>query len=147
VLVRFKPEQGKESSLRKWVCEDALPRLAAKAGLGSVHLFEGTVVPAMTNEQRIRGADAGIDWALVATGYSREVLAVLVQHDTFKQQLAEHGAAANPCLLYQLEYSLSADEIDPRRYGQPDPKTLICGASRVNARLPPGIRHEHPCER
>jgi hypothetical protein len=120
VLVRFKPEQGKESVLRKWLCEDALPGLAAKAGLGSIHLFEGAVTPAMTNEQRIRGADAGVDWALVATGYSREVLAGLVQHDTFKQQLAEHGAPANRALLYQLEYSLSADEIDARRYGEPD---------------------------
>jgi hypothetical protein len=120
VLVRFKPEQGKQSLLRKWLCEDALPGLAAKPGIGSIHLFEAAVTPAMTHEQRIRGADAGVDWALVATGYSREVLAGLAQHDAFKQQLAEHGAPANPCLVYQLEYSLSADEIDPRRYGEPD---------------------------
>jgi hypothetical protein len=49
---------------------DALPRLPSEPGIGSAHLLEGAATPPMTNEQRIRGADAGVDWAVLATGYS-----------------------------------------------------------------------------
>jgi hypothetical protein len=112
LLVRFKPAQGMESSLRKWLCEEALPALPTRPGLCSVHLFEGAVTPAMTNEQRIRGADANVDWVLVLTGYSREVLTELAQHAILMDQLTQRGAMGNLSVLYQLEYSLSAREID-----------------------------------
>lgn len=31
----------------------------------------------MTNEQRMRGADAGVDWALLVTGYDQEAFTSL----------------------------------------------------------------------
>ena len=33
----------------------------------------------MTREQRIRGADGGVDWALLATAYSASDLAAVAQ--------------------------------------------------------------------
>jgi hypothetical protein len=98
LLARFKPVAEKESSLRKWLCDEALPALSARPGLSSVHLLEGALTPAMTNEQRIRGADAGVDWALVVTGYSH-------------QELARRGAVVALSCAYRLDYSLSASEI------------------------------------
>lgn len=112
LLVRFKPGEGMESSLRKWLCEDALPALPLTSGVGSAHLFEGTMTPGMTNEQRIRGADAAFDWALVVTGYRQNVLRELAQRASFKEQLVECGATVGFSALYQLEYSLNACEID-----------------------------------
>lgn len=112
LLVRFKPAQGVESSLRKWLCDDILPGLPGRPGLGSAHLLEGAVTPAMTNEQRIRGVDATVDWALVVTGYSQTVLTQLAQHETLKEQLVQRGAVGTVSVLYQLEYSLNAREID-----------------------------------
>jgi len=110
LLARFKPAPGAESPLRKWLCDEALPALPAKPGLGSAHLFEGALTPSMTNEQRIRGADAGVDWALVVTGYGEDGLARL-SADDFLEELARRGAAQVLSAAYRLDYSLSAGEI------------------------------------
>ena len=110
LLARFKPAAETASSLRKWLCDEALPALPARPGLGSVHLLEGAVTPAMTNEQRIRGADAGVDWALVVTGYSQDVLARLPEGDVLKD-LERRCAAGILSASYRLDYSLSASEI------------------------------------
>jgi hypothetical protein len=74
-------------------------------------LLEGAAAAAMTNEQRIRGADAGLDWALVVTGYSREAVAKLNEGGALEAQLARHGAVEAAGATYTLDYSLSADEI------------------------------------
>jgi hypothetical protein len=110
-LLRFKPAQRSVDILRKWLCEETLPGLATRPGLGSAHLLEAAATPAMTNEQRIRGADAGADWALVLTGYRREALARLSEAGDFVDRLAVHGATEIHSALYQLDYSLSASEL------------------------------------
>lgn len=110
-LLRFKPEPGTESSLREWLLRDALPELCLRPGIGSVHLLEGTLTPTMTNEQRIRGADAGVDWALLLTGYSQDALTTLVQADVGSTQLEGHGATGVLDALYRLDYSLSHQEL------------------------------------
>lgn len=112
LLVRFKPQVGAESSLRAWLLREALARLASAPGIGSVHLFEGALTPAMTNEQRIRGADAGVDWALLATGYSRDPLASLAHADLGATPLQEHGATDVIDALYQMDYSLTDREVN-----------------------------------
>jgi hypothetical protein len=111
LLMRFRPAPEAESSLREWLRGEALPALPTRPGLGSVHLLEGAVTPAMTNEQRIRGADAGVDWALVVTGYSQDVLARLPEGDVFKE-LAHCCPAGIFSAAYRLDYSLSASEIE-----------------------------------
>jgi hypothetical protein len=111
LLVRFKPQALKEASIRTWLVRQVLPQLPSKTGIGSVHLLEGVQTPQMTNEQRIRGADADVDWAILATGYSQDSLAELSSSDLGAGRLAEHGATGAHEATYRVDYSLSHDEI------------------------------------
>ena len=112
LLLRFKPAPAAEDSMRRWLLHDKLPQLPSRVGLGSVHLFEGAVTPQMTNEQRIRGTDAGVDWALLVTGYKEESVANLMQADLGGAQLEQHGATGVVGATYRLEYTLTRREID-----------------------------------
>jgi hypothetical protein len=111
LLVRFKPAPGAEQSLRKWLLQDELPRLPSRAGLGGAHLFEGAAAPPMTNEQRIRGADAGFDWALVVTGYGEDAVASLARAELGSARLEQHGAAAIVDATYRMDYTLTAQDV------------------------------------
>ena len=111
LLVRFKPAAGAESSLRKRLLEDILPPLPSLPGIGSVHLFEGAVTPAVTNEQRIRGVDAVLDWALLLTGYSEDALTRLLHADLGNGQLAQHGAQGVLDAMYRMEYLVTHREV------------------------------------
>ncbi len=110
LLLRFKPAAGTESSLRDWLLQD-LASLPSRPGIGSVHLFEGAVTPTMTNEQRIRGADAGFDWALFVTGYSENAVAQLLQADLVDAKLEQHGAAGVLAAIYRMDYALTEREV------------------------------------
>ena len=112
LLSRFKPEPGKASSLRDWLLDNMLPRLASTRGLGSAHLFEGALTPRMTNEQRMRGADAGVDWALLVTGYDEAVVERLVDADLGRDRLAEHGVSSLSAATYTLQYLLTKRELN-----------------------------------
>jgi hypothetical protein len=111
LLIRFKPAPGAESSLRAWLLNDTLPRLPSRRGLGSAHLFEGALTPRMTNEQRIRGADAGVDWALLVTGYGEDALVRLRQADLSRNQLKEHGSIEVSDAMYQMQYMLTDRDV------------------------------------
>jgi len=112
LLLRFKPEDEAESSLRKWLLEDALPELPSKPGIGSAHLFERALTPELTHEQRIRGADAGIDWALFVTGYSQDALMSLAHADLATAQLVERGATGVLEALYRMDYLLTDRDVN-----------------------------------
>lgn len=109
-LIRFKPATGAESALRAWLLEAALPQLPARPGMGSVHLFEGALTPAMTKEQRIRGADADVDWALLLTAYNPDDLARLAQAELSHAPLEAHGAGQILDATYRMEYALTDRE-------------------------------------
>lgn len=109
LLLRFKPATGTESSLRDWLLQD-LARLPSTPGIGSAHLFEGALTPPMTNEQRIRGADADFDWALFVTGYSQDALAQLMRADLGGAELERHGATGVLAALYRMDYALTERE-------------------------------------
>lgn len=111
LLLRFRPEALAETQIRRWLVEEILPELPVRSGIGSVHLLEGALTPQMTNEQRIRGADAGVDWAIFVTGYSEGALAQLAEGDLGAQRLAGQGAAGILSAIYRMDYSLSHDEI------------------------------------
>jgi len=111
LLIRFKPAAGAGRSLQKWLLQDALPGLPAKAGLGSAHLFEGAVAPPMTNEQRIRGADAGFDWALLVTGYSQESVTELAREDFGNARLERQGATGAVGAAYRMDYTLTERDV------------------------------------
>ena len=112
LLTRFKPQATAETRIRAWLVEAVLPQLTSRAGIGSVHLLEGALTPPMTNEQRIRGADAGFDWAILVTGYSQDALAQLSASELGVLPLSEHGAVGVQDAIYRMDYSLSHDEID-----------------------------------
>jgi len=111
LLIRFKPDADRGSLLRRWLLEDALPRLTSKSGIGSAHLFEGALTPAMTKEQRIRGADAGFDWALLVTGYGQNALEDLMQADFAGTELENRGGMEVAAGIYRMDYSLVEREV------------------------------------
>ena len=65
----------------------------------------------MTNEQRIRGADAGFDWAFFVTGYSQDALAQLMHAGLNKAQLERHGATGVVAAIYRMDYALTEREL------------------------------------
>lgn len=117
LLLRFKPAAGREDSLRDWLLQCILPRLPAMPGFGSVHLFEGALSPAMTTEQRMRGADAGVGWALFLTGYREDALAIPMQGDLGNARLEEKGAAGVVDATYRMDYALMDREVRSRPDG------------------------------
>jgi hypothetical protein len=112
LLIRFEAAAEPHDPARKWLLEAVLHGLASRRGVGSAHLFDGTLAPPMTNEQRIRGADARIDRAFFVTGYDREVLAGLMQVELGRTELEAHGIAGARHALYRLAYSLTDREVD-----------------------------------
>jgi hypothetical protein len=64
----------------------------------------------MTREQGIRGTDAGVDWALVATGYDAEAVSGLERGELGELEGASFGLYRTGYTLYELE----AKRADPR---------------------------------
>jgi hypothetical protein len=112
LLIRFKPSPSAEVPLRNWLTGQLLPPLSSRVGLGGVHLLEGALTPEMTSEQRIRGADASVDWAVMATGYDLDAVADLSAADLGVRGLAEQGATDVHQTTYRMDYSLSRGEVD-----------------------------------
>lgn len=106
-LLRFKPPADAAAALHRWLLHEALPELPTRPGLGSVHWLEGAVTPAMTQEQRIRGADAGVDSMLLLTGYDRAALDALMRDELGADALAQRGACEVTQALYRIDYSLT----------------------------------------
>jgi hypothetical protein len=109
-LLRLRPEAGAAERLRGWLVGELLPALPQRAGLVGAHLLEGARTPPMTNEQRLRGADAGVDWAVFVTGYDTDALAALAQADLAPERLAARGAADVSQAGYRAAVTLTADE-------------------------------------
>jgi hypothetical protein len=110
-LVRFKPQLEAAQSLSSWLLE-ILPTLPARRGIGSAHLLRGAATALMTNEQRIRGADADVDTALLVMGYEADALSMLARDVLGPQHLERHGAAAAIDGQYRLDYMLTRGEVD-----------------------------------
>lgn len=97
--------------MREWLVGGELPRLPSKAGLASAHLFEAALTPQSTTEQRIRGSDSTMGWALLVTGYSAASVADLLQSRLGEQQFLGRGATEYAGGVYDMEYSLARSEI------------------------------------
>jgi hypothetical protein len=108
-LIRFSPETSQAAALNRWLLEEALPALPQMPGLGSAHLLQGAQTAAMTDEQRIRGADRGVDSALIVTGYDDNAVAACA--DQLVSGLPNRGAAELSCTTYRWSYSLAGAEI------------------------------------
>jgi hypothetical protein len=103
-LIRFRPAAHGAQPLRRWLLQEVLEKLPRQPGLGSAHLLEAGAPPPMTREQKIRGADAPVDWALVLAGYDEDALGALEGG-----QLARQGAADVIEGDYRLHYSLTRE--------------------------------------
>ena len=112
LLTRFKPGASAQADLRRWLTGQLLSHLPSHAGMVSVHLLESAVTPEMTNEQRIRGADAGVDWAVFATGYDGECLAELSNGQLDARHWADHGATDVQQATYRIDHWQSHGEGD-----------------------------------
>ena len=110
LLIRCKPDADAAEPLRRWLTDETLPRHVGSRGIGSAHLLESAVAPALTNEQRIRGADAGIDWAVLITGYSEQALAHLADADLDNAQLTRRGATNVTSAVYAMDFALTCIE-------------------------------------
>jgi hypothetical protein len=110
--IRFAARAGAEASLGERLTGEILPKLPSRPGIGSVHLLRGAVAAPMTHEQRIRGADAGVDWALLVTGYGRDEVQALAQGDLGGAQLESLGASAVVAALYRADFTLAAQEMN-----------------------------------
>ena len=111
LLIRCGPADDRRGPLREWLLKQALPGLPSLAGLGSAHLLETAAKPQTTNEQRIRGADSAIDWAILVTGYSVGRVAELAGNELSHERLRGHGADAYAAGIYRMHYSLTAREV------------------------------------
>lgn len=70
--------EGHADEQRRRLSADALPWLSKQPSVIAVHLLEATAAAATTVEQRIRGKDAEIGFALIATGYDHAAMTRLV---------------------------------------------------------------------
>ena len=106
---RFRPAAGAEASLRSWLTSVVLPRLPARPGLAGAALLQSAAAPPVTREQGIRGGpDAGVDWAVVVTGYDAAALAVLEKEDLNGDEFVRNGAERAPLTAgYGLGYAIS----------------------------------------
>jgi hypothetical protein len=111
LVIRFDAPGGGASSLAEWLGGELLPGLPARRGLGSAHWLEAALPAKMTNEQRIRGVDAGIGSALLVTGYDERALAELAHGELSPARLEARGASAIVASLHRQDYTLAAAEI------------------------------------
>jgi hypothetical protein len=110
-LIRFTPEASRAAQLNRWLLEESLPVVPQMSGLGSAHLLQGAQEAAMTNEQRIRGADRGVASALLVTGYDSESVAAYANELSSVGGLSSRGADDLSCATYRWSYSLASAEI------------------------------------
>lgn len=110
-LVRCMPAPGREEALRRWLVDEALPGVATAPGLASAHLLQGALPAPMTDEQRIRGADRGVDTAIVVTGYDDEAVAAFAARLAGAGGLPDRGAPDVGVARYRLAHALTAAEV------------------------------------
>jgi len=111
-LVRFRAQAEAAESVRTWLLEEVFPKLPVKRGIGSAHLLQGAADAPMTNEQRIRGTDTGVDWALLVMGYEADALSCLARDVLGPQHLERRGVVAAIDGHYGLDYALTHAEVD-----------------------------------
>lgn len=109
-LVRFAPRADAGDAIARRL-DDLLPALPARPGLGSAHWLEAAATPAMTAEQRIRGADLGIASALVLTAWDDGALARLLRDELDVARLEALGAADVAVARYRQDYALVHAEL------------------------------------
>ena len=109
-VLRFEVQPEAAESLPQWLLSELLPGLPTQRGMGGAHLLQGAAAAPMTQEQRIRGADAGVNSALLITGYDAEAVQACMQSLVGPGQLDRRGAGAISAALYRFDYALTRQE-------------------------------------
>ena len=107
LLLRFGVEAHGQASLCDWLAAEVMPALPAQTGLASALLFRSGLQAALTVEQRIRGQDAAVDWALLVTGFARSSVEALATGVLAPSELERRGASGVASATYQLVHCLS----------------------------------------
>jgi hypothetical protein len=110
-LVRCTPAPGQAEPLKRWLLGEALPGAATAPGLASAHLLQGAQPAPMTDEQRIRGADRGVDTAIVVTGHDDEAVAAFAARLVGAGGLPDRGAVGVSVGRYRVAHALLAAEL------------------------------------
>ena len=108
LLLRFGAEADGQASLCDGLATQVIPALPGQAGLASAWLFRSGLQAAPTVEQRMRGQDASVDWALLVTGYARSGIEAVASGVLLPAALERRGASAVAAASYQLVHCLSA---------------------------------------
>jgi hypothetical protein len=111
LVIRFKPAERQHQRLRDGLLTEVLPRLPSLPGLGSARLLEAAATPQSTKEQRIRGVDAAMDWAVLVAGYDVACVSDLVANELSAEALRQHGAADDAAGIYEMHYSLTQRDV------------------------------------
>ena len=111
LLIRFSPDPEREITLRNWLVNETSSSLQDKQGLVSLHLFETALTPEMTQEQRIRGKDGGLDWVLLLSGYDAKAVERLAEARLSFEELERAGDINVIRGIYQMVHSLSKQEV------------------------------------
>lgn len=114
MTMRISPVEGKETALRAWLTQEALPGLSETGGIAGAHLLETRQQPHLpqTREQLMRGGDATADWVILVQGYGSQSVISLAIELLGMESLAANGASPDQITcVYQLDYSLSREEM------------------------------------
>ena len=121
-MILLTPDAERESALRAWLVDDALPQVADRPGILSAHLLEGDPSSSGTEtaEKRLRGGgNELVDWVLLIGGYDDMALASVAEEVLTADLLAAQGAAASSVRgIYRLVHCVT--EADVARSGADD---------------------------
>lgn len=92
LVVRFAARAGDEAALSRWLVDEALPAVVARAGIASAFTLAAEGAPPMTAEQALRGRDATVDRVLLVSGYDAGVVDAVGREALGASALEENGA-------------------------------------------------------
>ena len=107
LLLRLDVEPHSQARVCEWLAGEVLPALTAQTGLASAVLFRSGLQAALTVEQRIRGQDAGVDAALLVSGFARSSIDAMASGALRPSELEQRGASVASVATYQLVHCLS----------------------------------------
>jgi hypothetical protein len=111
LLLRFGVAADAGDSLRAWLADEVIPVLATQSGLVSATLLRSGVQAELTVEQRIRGRDGGVDWALLVTGFAASGIEAAATGTLLPSALSRRGASEVASATYQLVHCLSERDL------------------------------------
>ena len=108
--IRLGPATGREEALRRWLRDEALPKLLERPGLSSAHLCEADVetTTVKTAEKAIRDKpDEVARWVLHVEGSDADIVGRACREALDAKTLESHGAEPGAIAgVYLLHYAL-----------------------------------------